>query len=159
MPTLLRCCYRSECGGCWRWRRYIQCGCGHTEITDIPEGTAAGTVANQIIFQKSGAEANPLVTRLTAGTVASTTTLGSNGDGIVIINGGDYITFDGISLQTDAGFTVAGMMEYGYYLKKASGTDACKNVTIKNCVITLEPSGDLLIRDLCVQYFGSRQLQ
>ncbi|MFZ1305326.1 MAG: hypothetical protein WAR80_05750, partial [Ferruginibacter sp.] len=62
---------------------------GHTEITDIPEITATGTVANQIIFQKSGAGANPLVTRLTAGTVASTTTLGSNGDGIVIINGGD----------------------------------------------------------------------
>ncbi|MFZ1369181.1 MAG: hypothetical protein WAR78_02300, partial [Ferruginibacter sp.] len=110
---------------------------GHTETSDIPEITTTGTVANPIIFQKSGAGANPLLTRLTAGTVASTTTLGSNGDGIIIINGGDYITFDGIDLQTDATFTTAGMMEYGYYLKKASATDACKNVTIRNSVITL----------------------
>ncbi len=110
---------------------------GHTETSDIAEITATGTLANQIVFQKSGAGANPLITRLTAGTIASTTTLGSDGDGIIIINGGDYITFDGIDVQTNAAFSGSGMMEYGYYLKKFSATNACKNVTIRNCTITL----------------------
>ncbi|MDL1891393.1 T9SS type A sorting domain-containing protein [Sphingobacteriales bacterium CHB3] len=40
-------------------------------------------------------------------------------------------------MQTDPTFTGVGMMEYGYYLKKFSGDDACKNITIKNCTITL----------------------
>jgi hypothetical protein len=110
---------------------------GHTETTDIPEITFSGSAANPVTIQKSGAGANPLITRLTPGTVASTTTLGSNGDGIIVINGGDYITFDGIDIATDPAFSGVGFMEYGYYLKKASGTDACKNVTIKNCSITL----------------------
>ncbi|MBK9335075.1 MAG: hypothetical protein IPM98_00245 [Lewinellaceae bacterium] len=110
---------------------------GHTEISDIPEITFTGTAANPVVIQKSGAGANPVITRLTAGTVASSTTIGSNGDGIIVINGGDYITFDGINVATDPAFAGVGFMEYGYYLKKASGTDACKNVTIKNCAITL----------------------
>lgn len=110
---------------------------GHTETTDIAEITATGTLANPIVFQKSGTGANPLLTRLTPGTIASTATLGSHGDGIIVINGGDYITFDGIDVRTDATFSGVGYMEYGYYLKKASGTDACKNVIIKNCAITL----------------------
>ncbi len=110
---------------------------GQTFIGNPPEITATGTSANPILFQKSGSGANPLIMPSTPGTVASSTTLGSHGDGIVVINGGDYITFDGIDLQTDTTFTGVGMMEYGYYLKKASGDDACKNVTIRNCSITL----------------------
>ncbi|MBK8923827.1 MAG: HYR domain-containing protein [Saprospirales bacterium] len=110
---------------------------GHTETTDIPEITFTGTALNPITIQKSGVGANPVITRLTAGTVASTTTIGSHGDGIIVINGGDYITFDGIDIATDPTFSGSGFMEYGYYLKKASATDACKNVVIKNCAITL----------------------
>ncbi len=110
---------------------------GQTFTENPPEITASGTSSNQIVFQKNGGGANPKIVPLTAGTVASTTTIGSHGDGIVIINGGDYITFNGIDVQTDAAFTGTGMMEYGYYLKKASATDACKNITIQNCTITL----------------------
>jgi len=102
-----------------------------------PEITATGTASNQIIFQKNGVAPNPAIVPATPGIVASSTTLGNHGDGILIINGGDDITFDGIDLQTDPTFTGNGMMEYGYYLKKASGTDACKNITIRNCSITL----------------------
>ncbi|MBX2992649.1 MAG: hypothetical protein KF749_15960, partial [Bacteroidetes bacterium] len=110
---------------------------GQTFTENPPEITASGTSADQIVFQKSGAGANPKIVPLTPGTVASSTTIGNHGDGIVIINGGDYITFDGVDLQTDPTFTGVGMIEYGYYLKKFSGDDACKNVTIKNCTITL----------------------
>jgi trimeric autotransporter adhesin len=111
---------------------------GHTETSDIPEITFSGTQAAPIVIQKSGTGANPVITRQTPGTIASSTTLGSHGDAIISISGGDYITFDGIDLQTGAGFTTVGLIEYGYYLKKASGTDACKNVTIRNCTITLD---------------------
>lgn len=110
---------------------------GQTFVENPPEITATGTSSNQIIFQRGGSGANPVITPATPGTVASSATLGSHGDGILVINGGDYITFDGIDLQTDPTFIGNGMMEYGYYLKKASGSDACKNVTIKNCTITL----------------------
>ena len=110
---------------------------GHIEISDIPVMNATGTVANPILFQKSGMGANPKIQPLTAGTVASSIALGVHGDGIFIINGGDYITFDGIDLITDAAFAGNGMYEYGYYFKKATGTDACKNIIIRNCVITL----------------------
>ena len=60
---------------------------GHTETSTIPVITATGTAANTIVFQKSGVGANPKITQSTAGTIASSTTIGSNGDGIVIING------------------------------------------------------------------------
>lgn len=110
---------------------------GQTFTENPPEITATGTAADQITFRKSGGGANPRIVPSIAGTVASSTTIGSHGDGILIINGGDYMTFDGIDLQTDSTFTGTGMMEYGYYLKKASGDNACKNITIKNCTITL----------------------
>ena len=44
---------------------------GHIEISDIPVLNATGTVANPILFQKSGMGANPKIQPLTAGTVAS----------------------------------------------------------------------------------------
>jgi hypothetical protein len=104
---------------------------------DPPEITATGDALNEIIFQKAGAGANPVIRKLSPGTIASTTIIGNNGDAIITIVGGDYITFDAIDLETDPTFSGVGLIEYGYYLKKASGTDACKNVTIKNCNITL----------------------
>jgi hypothetical protein len=114
---------------------------GHTEtFTSALAGsiTATGTASDPILFQKSGAGSNPLITASGLGTVAPSTTLGSHGDGIIIFEGGDYFTFDGIDLQENPVATGNARMEYGYYFKKASGTDACKNVIIKNCSITLD---------------------
>jgi hypothetical protein len=104
----------------------------HTESsTDSILLTATGTAANPIIFQKSGVGANPSVSRTGTG-VLTTTTLGAGGDAVIIIEGGDYISFDGINISTtDMG------IEYGYYIRKVSGTDGSKNVTIKNAVITM----------------------
>lgn len=105
---------------------------GHTEATatgiDI---TATGTAGNTILFQKSGVGANPKVTRTDAGANA-TSAFGGMGDGIIKMNGTDYITFDAIDLEaTDQG------IEYGYYTSKPSGTDGSQFLTIKNCVITM----------------------
>jgi len=111
---------------------------GQTFTENPPPLEASGTVTDSIIFRKFGSGANPVIVPASAGTLASSATIGTNGDAILTINGGDYITFDGIDLRTNPGFSSGNdAYEYGYYLKKKSGTDACKNVSIKNAVITL----------------------
>jgi GEVED domain-containing protein/putative BNR repeat neuraminidase len=108
--------------------------------------TRSGTSANPIVFKNassdnplsslSSGKDNPLVNPLiVAGTGTGTT------DGIIKLSGADYITFDGIDLQENpANTTTTTWMEWGYALLKPDGTNGCQNVTIKNCVITLNKS-------------------
>ncbi len=109
---------------------------GHTEtFATALSGliTATGTEANPILFQKSGVGNNP---KITAGVGTSTTN-----DGIIVIAGGDYITFDAIDLEENAAnANQTTRMEFGYALLKASTTapiNGCQYVTIKNCTITM----------------------
>ena len=111
---------------------------GHTEtFTSDTSGRmrATGTLLNPIIFQKSGVGNNP---KITAG--VGTGTL----DGIIVIAGGDYITFDGIDVSENAANTDnTTRMEWGYALLKKSLTapvNGCYFVTIKNSTITLDKS-------------------
>ncbi len=105
---------------------------GYTEnITEPIIVTASGTEGNTIILQKSGSGADPLVTRTDAGT-NETINLGGLGDAVIQLNGSDYVTFDGIDVSaSNQG------IEYGYITNKPSGTDGCKNVTIKNAAVTM----------------------
>ena len=98
--------------------------------------TATGTAANPIVFQKTGTGANPVITRTDAGTVTSTI-LGSQADAIVIFEGSDFITFNGINLSATVASSTTTGIEYGFYLRKASGTNGCKNLTITNSTITM----------------------
>jgi hypothetical protein len=107
---------------------------GYTESNaDSLKLTATGTVDCPIVFRKDPATtgANPLITRTDAG-IATTSTAGGRGDAIIIIEGSDYVTFNGIDVKANNQG-----IEYGYYIRKASATDGCKYVTIKNCVITM----------------------
>ncbi|MFA5404699.1 MAG: hypothetical protein WC358_07165, partial [Ignavibacteria bacterium] len=102
-------------------------------VTDSLIIKATGTADKPIVFQKDPETvgANPLVTRTNAG-IHTPTTIGARGDAIIIIEGSDYVTFDGIDVTaTNQG------IEYGYYIRKASATNGCKFVTIKNSVITM----------------------
>ncbi|WP_207494125.1 beta strand repeat-containing protein [Aridibaculum aurantiacum] len=101
-----------------------------------PVLNATGTAANQIIFRKAGAGANPKIIQASDGTLSPT--FGGHGDGLVQINGGDWITFDAIDLQANGTTANPGALDYGYYITKASATDASKNVNIRNCNITLQ---------------------
>jgi Secretion system C-terminal sorting domain len=85
--------------------------------------TATGTAANQIVFQKSGSGANPVVKP--GGGVGTT-------DFSIKIAGGDYITFNGIDIAINVGSAV----EWGYVLE-GSATNGCQNNMIMNCSITL----------------------
>ncbi|MEI7661019.1 MAG: hypothetical protein WCK34_02415 [Bacteroidota bacterium] len=94
-------------------------------------------IASPVIFQKSGSGPNPLVTAFTPGTSAAT-------DGMIILAGADYITFDGIDLQENILNTTPTMqMEWGYAIVKKNSTapyDGCQYVTIRNCTVTLNKS-------------------
>ena len=104
---------------------------GYTETAANLIITATGTLANPILFQKSGSGADPLITA----TAGVSTTL----DGIIILKGIDYITFNGIDLKDPVtNVTPTTQMEWGYALLKNSATDGCQNVTITNCTITLQ---------------------
>lgn len=105
---------------------------GYTETIAAPLSiTATGTAANQIIFQKSGAGANPLITRTDAGT-NTTSSIGGLGDAIIRLDGTDFITFDGIDLAASLS-----SIEYGYFTFKPTATNGCQDVTIKNSTVTM----------------------
>jgi hypothetical protein len=109
---------------------------GYTETFATPTAgliTATGTAANQIIFKKNGAGANPIVTAATGtGTY----------DYIFCIGGGDYITFDGINIQDNsANVTTATQMEYGFAIFKASATNGSQYNTIINGTIAMSNNG------------------
>ncbi len=93
--------------------------------------TATGSAADPIVFQKSGAGANPIISRTDAG-LLSTSTLGAQGDAVIMISGSDFVTINGIDIQA-----TTSAIEYGIMTDKPNGSDGCKNITIQNCVITM----------------------
>jgi hypothetical protein len=108
---------------------------GYTETFASPTAgyiaitTNLPTAANPVIFQKSGAGADPVIT---AGVGTGTT------DAIIAFGGMSYITFNGIDLSENAlNTTTTTQMEWGYAILKASGTQGSQYITIENCTITL----------------------
>lgn len=94
---------------------------------NLPAITATGTADDQIVFRKSGTNANPQV--------RPSGTAGTTDEGL-IVHGGDYITFDGIDVNSSAVTTV----EYGYLIRNASATNGAQNITVKNVNITMNTS-------------------
>ncbi|MBW7845172.1 MAG: T9SS type A sorting domain-containing protein [Bacteroidia bacterium] len=105
---------------------------GHTETFTSPFGgtiNTSGSVANPIVFQKTGNGANPLLTAAKGI---------SYYDGIIVISGGDNITFDGIDLRENPlNSTDDEWMESGFAILKANEDNGSKNITIKNCKVEL----------------------
>ncbi len=111
---------------------------GYTETFGSPVSgiiTATGTSTNPVVFQKAGSGADPVITAA-AGTGTT--------DGIIILAGSDYFTFDHITLTENSGNnTNTTRMEWGFALLKKQNTapfDGCQHVVIKNCTITLNRS-------------------
>ena len=94
--------------------------------------TASGTAANQIIFQKSGMGANPII-RGTGGTIS-----GTNGDAILSLIGSDYITLRGLDFEDDPASTTDVLrMEYGLRIVALTATDGARHNTFENLRFTL----------------------
>ncbi len=92
--------------------------------------TPSGTLANPIVFQKSGSGANPLITAYAIGTGTIDYVFGVEG-------ARNYITFDGIDVQANSSSANATqMVEFGYFINGAMYQGNTNN-TIKNCTITL----------------------
>lgn len=88
-----------------------------------PAIIASGSETGSIIFQKSGAGANPIINP--TGTAA--------GDEFGIkLDTADYVTFDGIDIANYSGTDI----EYGYWIA-GSSTDGCNHNVIKNCTVEL----------------------
>lgn len=96
--------------------------------------TATGTPTMSITIQKSGSGANPkLISYVGTNNIANSTA-----DGFFILSGSDYITIDGLDLEERAtNITPTTVMEFGYGLMKANGSNGCQYNTIKNCNISL----------------------
>lgn len=96
--------------------------------------TATGTLANPIVFQKSGSGNNPVF-------------VGINGigtaDAIFTLSGSDYITFDGIDVSNNfSSVNTNAQMEYGFYLTNSSDLDGASNNTIKNLKVSLNQNNN-----------------
>jgi len=91
---------------------------------DLPAITASGTAATPVIFQKSGAGANPII-KATGGS--------GNVDCAVKLVGSDYFTFNGIDIGVNSGTA----LEYGFYFRSDNAADGCQNNVVKNGTITL----------------------
>lgn len=102
---------------------YMQSGQVFREI--LPIITATGTSTNTIIFRRSGA-VNPRL--LTSGTTLAT-------DAAIAIQGGDYITFDGLDIALyDPALTA---FENGIYVINATATNGAQYCVFKNINIAL----------------------
>jgi len=111
-----------------------------TTFTETPPAiTATGTVANPILFQRTGAGANPKITATGTGNFGptSTSSVTGSGDAVLAVNGGDYITFDGIDVSVGNFVGTSSCIEAGYLIRNISATDGAQNNTIQNTNIVL----------------------
>lgn len=111
---------------------------GQTFDENTPYITASATASKPIIFQKSGAGANPVIrpTGAYGGYQPTTSNPGTQDFGICL-HGADYITFDGIDITSNnVSQTIS--VEYGYLVRNASSSNGSNNNTIKNTTIILD---------------------
>ncbi len=109
---------------------------------------ATGTASNPIVFQKSGTGANPVVNPA-LGSVSTTTGTSylAAGDAALRIVGSDFLTIDGINFIEPAGRSSATVAatEYGIAILRGSATNGSKNITIRNCTISLNKTTNLSV--------------
>lgn len=109
----------------------VSAGFTETATGQIIISTTTSSVSNPVVFKKSGSGANPLLTaQIGAG--------GGTTDGIIKISGADYITFDAIDVEENDSNTSSARMDWGYAIVKASASNGCDNIVIKNCMVTLD---------------------
>ncbi|MES2778330.1 MAG: T9SS type A sorting domain-containing protein [Bacteroidota bacterium] len=103
---------------------------GHREVSANLVISMSGNSTDSIIFSKNGIGANPLITAAPGS---------GNKDGIILLNGADYVLFDGIDVSdTLSNNTDSTRMEWGYAVLKNTATNGSEFITLKNCTVTLQ---------------------
>lgn len=121
----------------------VAAGATFSESADMVINTTTSSATSPIVFQKSGVGASPII-RAKTGTVALAT-YGGVGDFVIKLISTDYVTFDGLDFRSSStATTTTTIAEYGIILMK-SATDACKNITVKNCNFNLNKTSSYTI--------------
>lgn len=110
-----------------------------TSETAPPTGFVIGSASlnavlsstNTVTFVKAGGTVT-----INAG-VGTATPGSASPDGMLRLNGADYITIDGITF-TDGNVTNPATMEFGVALFKRAAGDGCNNNTIQNCTFNMQ---------------------
>jgi hypothetical protein len=103
---------------------------GHREVASNIQITASGNIFDTIQFVKTGTGANPIITAA-PGT--------GTRDGVFVLNGTDYIVFDGIEVRdTISNIKDTTRMEWGFAVLRNSASNGSENVIIRNCTVTLQ---------------------
>lgn len=113
---------------------------GQSFLENTPYITVPGSSTRQVIFQRSGVGANPVLrpngNNMGYAPIPNGVTIGHHDYGFCLF-GADYVTFDGIDVQSNnVSSTIA--VEHGYIVKNSSSINGANNNTIKNCAITLD---------------------
>lgn len=101
----------------------------------------SGSAANPIVFQKSGAGANP--------SISFTGTSGTTDAGLRLL-GANWITWDGIDI-IQGGTTSSDWMEYGIHIQKASGSEGSSNNTFQNFSINMGANTATAVRGVFME--------
>ncbi len=119
-------------------------------FTETPGAlTASGSSAtNRIVFQKSGAGVNPKITAEGSGNfgLPSTGSITSTSDGVIVLNGADFVTFDGIDIAINSVQAISPFsnIEYGYLLRNntilanVTTINSAQNNIVQNCAVTMD---------------------
>lgn len=102
----------------------LPAGTVYDETVQLPAIQVSGASGSPIVFQKSGAGANPVLKPV--GSTATT-------DFAIGLAGADYITFDGLDIDATGADDA---VEIGYSIATLAGNGSTNN-TIKRCSITL----------------------
>lgn len=107
--------------------------------------SVSGSASNPISFKKNGMGANPKIYGMDG--VINTSGFKQNGDAIIKITGGDFISFEELSFYDASSNTNrTTQMEYGILVtRNDSDTNASKNISIKYCSFELNPSNQFTI--------------
>ena len=107
------------------------------------------TSGNPVVFQRSGAGANPLIQTDTNGSgIISNAGFGVRKDAMLWLVGTDYITINNIDFtERYTGNSQSLQTEYGIEMVRKDSTDGCKHVTINGCTIQMQQSD---IQSTCI---------
>ncbi|MBL0181984.1 MAG: hypothetical protein IPP96_06680 [Chitinophagaceae bacterium] len=117
----------------------LTCDAGTSETAPIKGFVLGSATLNPVL-----SATNTITINKTGGTVTINAGVGTaNGpsttpDGMLYLNGADYVTIDGLTFTDGNTLTATVAMEFGVALFKLNAGDGCNNNTIQNCTFNMQ---------------------